>query len=126
MARARALLRKAGLTVATATKAVGVASDPQIGAVAGTTPSAGTSVAENQPVSVNVVAGLVLPNLVGQNIDTIQKWAGQNDVPLQITQVGEGQPQGTVPSQSPAVSQSPAPGTLVRPRQTVSVSVVGS
>ena len=41
--KAKALLRKAGLTVAAATKPVGVASNPQVGAIAGTTPAAGTS-----------------------------------------------------------------------------------
>jgi serine/threonine-protein kinase len=115
--QAKALLRKAGLTVAAATKPVGVASNPQIGAVAGTTPAAGTSVAENVPVTVNVVAGLALPNLVGQNIDTIQGWAGQNHINIQPTQVDSSQPQGTI------VAQSPAPATPVQPGQTVNVSV---
>jgi len=115
--QARALLRKAGLTVAAATKPVGVASDPQMGAVAGTTPAAGTSQPENQPVTVNVVAGLALPDLVGQNIDTIQGWAGQNHVSIQPAQVDSNQPQGTI------VAQSPAPTTPVQPGQTVSVSV---
>jgi serine/threonine-protein kinase len=117
VAKARALLRKAGLTVAAATKPVGVASNPQIGAVAGTTPAAGTSVPENQPVSVNVVAGLALPNLVGQNIGTIQGWAGQNNISIQPTQVDSSQPQGTI------TAQSPAPNTPVQPGQTISVSV---
>ncbi len=115
--QAQALLRKAGLTVAAATKPVGVASNPQVGAVAGTTPAAGTSWPENKPVAVNVVAGLALPDLVGQNIDTIQGWAGQNHVSIQPTQVNSSQPQGTI------VAQSPAPMTPVQPGQTVSVSV---
>jgi eukaryotic-like serine/threonine-protein kinase len=117
VAQAQALLRKAGLTVASATQPVGVASNPQIGAVAGTTPPAGTSWPENKPVSVNVVAGLALPNLVGQNIDTIQGWAGQNNVSIQPTQVDSNQPQGTI------TAQSPAPNTPVQPGQTVNVSV---
>jgi beta-lactam-binding protein with PASTA domain/predicted Ser/Thr protein kinase len=117
VAQAQELLRKAGLTVAAATKPVGVASNPQIGAVAGTTPAAGTSVPENQPVSVNVVAGLALPNLVGQNIGTIQGWAGQNNISIQPTQVDSSQPQGTI------TAQSPAPNTPVQPGQTVNVSV---
>jgi serine/threonine-protein kinase len=115
--QAKALLRKAGLKVAAATKPVGVASNPQVGTVAGTTPAAGTSIPENQPVAVNVVAGLALPNLVGQNIGTIQGWAGQNNVNIQPAQVDSNQPQGTI------VAQSPAPMTPVQPGQTVSVSV---
>jgi eukaryotic-like serine/threonine-protein kinase len=117
VAQAQALLRKAGLTVAATTKPVGVASNPQIGAPAGTTPPAGTSWPENKPVAVNVVAGLALPNLVGQNIDIIQGWAGQNNISIQTTQVDSNQPQGTI------TAQSPAPNTPVQPGQTVNVSV---
>jgi serine/threonine-protein kinase len=117
VAHAVALLRKAGLTVAAKTKPVGVPSNPQLGVVAGTTPAEGTSVPENEPVTVNVVAGLALPDLVGQDIGTIQGWAGQNHINIQPTQVSGSQPQGTI------VAQSPAPNTPVQPGQTVSVSV---
>jgi beta-lactam-binding protein with PASTA domain len=117
VAKARALLRKAGLTVAAKTEPVGVPSNPQLGAVAGTTPAEGTSQPENKPVVVNVVAGLALPDLVGQDIGTIQGWAGQNHINIQPTQVDSSQPQGTI------VAQSPAPKTPVQPGQTVSVSV---
>jgi serine/threonine-protein kinase len=117
VAQAKAALRAAGLTVSSATKPVGAASDPQIGAVAGTTPAEGTSVPENEPVFVNVVAGLALPDLVGQNIGTIQAWAGQHNISIQPTQVDSSQPQGTI------VAQSPAPSTPVQPGQAVSVSV---
>jgi serine/threonine-protein kinase len=117
VAQAKAALRAAGLTVSSSTNPVGVASNPQIGAVAGTTPAAGTSWPENQPVKVNVVAGLTLPDLVGQNIGTIQAWAGQNHINIQPTQVNSSQPQGTI------VAQSPSPTTPVQPGQTVSVSV---
>jgi serine/threonine-protein kinase len=117
VAQAEALLRKAGLTVAAQTVPVGVPSDPHLGTVAGTTPAEGTSQPENKPVAVNVVAGLALPNLVGQNIDTIQGWAGQNNVTIQPTQVDSSQPQGTI------VAQSPAEATPVQPGQTVNVSV---
>ena len=115
--QAIALLRKAGLTVASKTNPVGVPSNPQLGTVAGTTPAAGTSWPENKPVSVNVVAGLALPNLVGQNIGTIQGWAGQNHINIQPTQVNSSSPQGTI------VAQSPAQNTPVQPGQTVNVSV---
>ena len=117
VAQAMAALRAVGLTVSPATKPVGVASNPQIGQVAGTTPAAGTSVPENEPVFVNVVAGLALPDLVGQDIGTIQAWAGQHNINIQPTQVDGSQPQGTI------VAQSPAPATPVQPGQTVSVSV---
>jgi serine/threonine-protein kinase len=112
-----ALLRKSGLTVAAKAEPVGVPSNPQLGAVAGTTPAAGTSQPENKPVVVNVVAGLALPDLVGQNIGTIQGWAGQNHINIQPTQVDSSQAQGTI------VAQSPAPKTPVQPGQTVTVSV---
>ena len=116
-AQAMAVLRKAGLTVASATEAVGGQSYSQIGMVAGTTPAAGTSVAENKPVSVNVVEGLALPDLVGQNIDAVQQWAGSNQITLQPTTVQSNQQQGTI------VTQSPAPQTPVKQGATVSVSV---
>jgi serine/threonine-protein kinase len=112
-----AALRAAGLTVSSSTKPVGAASDPQIGAVAGTTPASGTSVPENKPVYVNVVAGLALPPLVGEDLQTIQGWAAQNNISIQPTQVNSDQPQGTI------VAQSPAAGTPVKQGQTVDVSV---
>ena len=65
----------------------------------------------------DVVAGLALPNLVGQNIDTIQGWAGTNHITIQPTPVDSNQPQGTI------VAQSPAPTTPVQAGQTVNVSV---
>jgi serine/threonine-protein kinase len=117
VAQAEALLRAAGLTVAPVTKKVGAASDPVIGAVAGTSPGAGTSWPENKPVTVNVVAGLTLPDLVGQIVGAIQGWAGQNHVSIKATQVSSSQPQGTI------VAQSPGPSTPVQPGQAVTVSV---
>jgi beta-lactam-binding protein with PASTA domain len=119
VAQAEAALRAAGLTVAPVTRQVGAAGDPVIGAVAGSIPAAGTSVPETKPVVIEVVAGLALPNLVGQDIGVIQKWAAQNHLSLQLTQVSSGQQQGTV------LAQSPARGTPVPPGQTVSVSVSG-
>jgi serine/threonine-protein kinase len=68
-------------------------------------------------VAVEVVAGLALPNLVGQDINAIQQWAGQNQLNLQQTTVQSSQQQGTI------VSQSPAAGTPVKPGQSISVSV---
>jgi serine/threonine-protein kinase len=117
VAAAEATLRAAGLTVATATKPVGAQSNPVIGQVAGTDPPAGTSWQENKPVVVEVVAGLALPNLVGQDINAIQQWASQNGLSLQPTAVQSDQQQGTI------TAQSPAPGTPVKQGQSISVSV---
>jgi eukaryotic-like serine/threonine-protein kinase len=117
VAQAEAALRAAGLTVAAATQPVGVPSNPVIGQLAGTNPAAGTSTPENKPVTVEVVAGLSLPNLVNQNITAVQQWAGQNQVTIQATQVTNNAAQGTI------VTQSPIAGSVVTPGQTVSVSV---
>jgi serine/threonine-protein kinase len=117
VAQAEAALRAAGLTVAADTKPVGVASNPQIGQVAGTDPPAGTSQPENQPVAIEVVEGLALPQLVGQDINAIQQWASANGLNLQQTTVQSSQQAGTITAQSPAA------GTPVRPGQSISVSV---
>jgi len=117
VAQAEAALRAAGLTVASATKPVGAPSNPVIGQVAGTDPGAGTSWPENQPVTVEVVAGLALPNLVGQDINAIQQWASANQLTLQPTTVPGSQQQGTI------IAQSPVAGTPVRQGQVISVSV---
>jgi serine/threonine-protein kinase len=117
LGQATAALRAAGLTVASTTKPVGVQSNPVIGQIAGTDPAAGTSWPENQPVTIEVVAGLALPNLVGQDINAIQQWAGANQLNLQQTTVQSSQQQGTIVAQSPAV------GTPVKQGQSISVSV---
>ncbi len=64
-----------------------------------------------------MVAGLSLPNLVGQDVNSIEQWAANNNIHLQPTTVQSNQPQGII------VSQSVAPGTPVPPGSTVSVSV---
>ena len=116
--QAMAALRAAGLTVAPAPKKVGVPNNPQIGAFGGTEPAAGTSWPENKPVYVDQVAGLGLPNLVGQNIQTIQSWAGQHDINLQVTQEDNSAAAGTI------LTQSPGAQSLVTPGQTtVTVTV---
>jgi serine/threonine-protein kinase len=117
VAQAEAALRAAGLTVASATKPVGAASNPVIGQVAGTDPPAGTSWPENKPVAVEVVEGLALPNLVGQDINAIQQWASANQLTLEPTTVQSSQQQGTITAQSPAA------GTPVKQGQTISVQV---
>ncbi len=106
-----ALLRKAGLTVSDTPKNV-AADGVAVGTVTGTTPAAGTSWPATRTVYVDVVAGIPLPNLVGQNIGTIQGWAGSNNIQLNVVQVTNSQPQGII------VRQSPDQGTPVAPGQT--------
>jgi len=62
---------------------------------------------------VNVVEGLGVPNLVGQNIQSIQGWAGQHGINIQPTQVNNNALQGTI------LSQSPAANTIIKQGQTV-------
>jgi serine/threonine-protein kinase len=117
VAQAEAALRAAGLTVAATTKKVGVPSNPVVGQFAGTDPAAGASVPENQPVTVEEVAGLSLPSLVNQNIDAAQQLAAQDQFTLQPTQVNSNQPQGTI------VAQAVPPNSVVQPGEAVGVSV---
>jgi serine/threonine-protein kinase len=74
-------------------------------------------VPENQPITLNVVAGLALPNLVNQDINSIQAWAATNHITITPTTVDSNKPQGII------VSQSIPAGTPVQPGQTVSVNV---
>jgi beta-lactam-binding protein with PASTA domain len=115
--QAQAALKQAGLTVSSTTKPVGVNGTVVLNAVAGTVPPADTSWPQNQPVVIEVVAGLSLPNLVGQDVNSIEQWAANNNIHLQPTTVQSNQPQGII------VSQSVPPGTPVPPGGTVSVSV---
>jgi eukaryotic-like serine/threonine-protein kinase len=117
LSQAEAALRAAGLTVSSTTKPVGVNGTVVLNSVAGTVPPANTSWPQNQPVTIEVVAGLALPNLVGQDINAIEQWAGGNNIHLQPTNVQSNQPQGII------VAQSDAPGTPVPPGSTVAVSV---
>jgi eukaryotic-like serine/threonine-protein kinase len=117
LAQAEAALRTAGLTASPTTKPVGVTGTVVLGAVAGTMPAAGTPWPENKPVVIEVVAGLSLPTLVGQNINSIQQWAAGNNITLQANTVQSNQPQGII------LSQSVPPSTPVRPGSTVTVSV---
>jgi beta-lactam-binding protein with PASTA domain/predicted Ser/Thr protein kinase len=117
VADATTALRAVGLTVSSTTKAVGVTGTVVVNSVAGTTPAAGTSWPQDKPVTIEVVAGLSLPPLTGEDIGTIQQWAGQNHINLQQTPVASNKPQGII------VAQSPAAGTPVPPGGTVNVSV---
>jgi eukaryotic-like serine/threonine-protein kinase len=114
---AKATLRQAGLLVSDTTKPVGVAGVVVLGSVAGTTPAAGTSWPANRVVYVNVVAGMALPDFVGQDINTIQGWAGSNNIQLNPVQVTSSQQQGII------VRQTPAAGTPVTAGQAVTVYV---
>ena len=114
---AKATLRQAGLLVSDTTKPVGVAGVVVLGSVEGTTPAAGTSWPANRVVYVNVVAGMALPDFVGQDINTIQGWAGSNNIQLNPVQVASSQQQGII------VRQSPAAGTPVTAGQAVTVYV---
>ena len=69
-------------------------------------------------VYVNEVAGMALPNLVGQDFNTVQNnWANPNHIQLSQMQVANNQPQGII------VRQSPAPNTPVAQGETVTVYV---
>ena len=117
LGQAISVLRAAGLTVNDTPDKVGV-DGAAVNSVAGTTPAAGTSWPANRAVTVNVVAGMALPNLVGQDFNTVQNnWANPNNIHLNQVQVASNQPQGII------VRQSPAPGTPVTQGQTVTVDV---
>ncbi len=116
LANAVALLRKAGLTVSGTPRDV-AADGVAVGTVTGTTPPAGTSWPATSTVYVNVVAGMALPPLVGENISVIQGWAQSNNIQLRQVQVQGNQPQGII------VRQAPAPGSPVAPGGTVTVYV---
>ena len=69
-------------------------------------------------VYVNQVAGMALPNLVGQDFNTVQNnWANPNHIQLNQQQVASQQPQGII------VRQSPAPNTPVTQGESVTVYV---
>ena len=112
-----ALLRKDGLTVSSQPQNVGTTGNAQIGSVAGTNPPAGTSWPADKTVYVEVVAGQSLPNLVGQNAGSIQTWAQQNNINLQQQQQTSSQAAGVI------IAQSPAPGSVITPNETVTITV---
>jgi beta-lactam-binding protein with PASTA domain len=95
-----------------------VAANAPVGTVVGTNPSAGSTVPQTQAVTILVAAGPPLPDFRGQGVDAAKQWAGQHGVTLvQQPDNNSQQPQGTVTGQQP-----PA-GSLVRPGQTVTVTV---
>jgi len=116
VAQAQAALRGAGLTPGQVKQvASGSAS---AGTVVGTQPGAGTVWPANQPVAIQVSAGPPLPDFVGQNEQTIQQWAAQNGITLNVQQdAASSQPQGTITRQSPAA------GTPITSNETVTIGV---
>jgi serine/threonine-protein kinase len=95
-----------------------IGSDAPVGTVTGTNPPAGTTWPQTKTVTILISGGLQLPNFFGENVQTAQQWANQHGVTLQPRQDNNSQqPQGTITGQEPGAK------TLVRPGETVIVSV---
>ena len=109
-------LRNVGLTPGQVRK---VASDSvDAGIVVSTQPGAGLSSPQPTPVVITVSEGPPLPNFVGQDEQSIQQWAAQNGITLNVQQeTGSSQPQGTI------TRQSPVPGTPITDNETVTIGV---
>jgi eukaryotic-like serine/threonine-protein kinase len=116
LAAAQAALRGAGLRPGAVHQVA--SSSASAGVVVSTQPAAGTSWPQTQPVAINVSAGPPLPNFVGQNVQTIQGWAAQNGIALNVQQdATSSQPQGVITRQSPAA------GTPITSNETVTIGV---
>ena len=113
---AESALRNDGLTVGQVRKVA--SSSVDAGMVVSTSPAAGRLWPQPKPVTISVSEGPPLPNFVGQNVQAIQQWAGQNSIQLNVQQDGHSdQPQGTI------TRQSPAEGTPITQNETVTVQV---
>jgi serine/threonine-protein kinase len=112
VAGADSVLRNAGLTVAATTDKV-ASSTLAVGAIAGTTPTTNTPWPVTKPVTVQVVAGFPMPELVQQNISDVQNWASQNSITLTQQQVSNSAAAGTIISQSIPANSPVAPGSTV-------------
>ena len=113
---AESALRRAGLSVGRVRKVA--SSSVDAGIVVGTTPAAGLLWPQPKPVAISVSEGPPLPNFVGQNVQVIQAWAGQNGIQLNVQQDSNSdQPQGTI------THQSPAENTPISQNETVTVEV---
>jgi serine/threonine-protein kinase len=111
---AQAALRGAGLTG----QVQRVASSAAAGVVISSQPAAGALWPQPKPVVLMVSEGPPLPSFVGQNVQTIQQWASQNGITLNVQQdTGSTQPQGII------IRQSPVAGTPISPNETVTVGV---
>ena len=109
-------LRAAGLTPGPVRKVASGSVDA--GIVVSTTPAAGLTWPQPKPVDIMVSEGPPLPSFIGQDEQTIQQWASQNGITLNVQQDGgSSQPQGTITRQSPAA------GTPVTQNETVTIGV---
>ena len=116
LADARQALRRDGLTVGPVHKVASSSADA--GIVISTSPAAGLRWPQTKPVTISVSEGPPLPNFVGQNVQAIQAWAGQNGIQLNVQQdATSDQPQGTITRQSPAAD------TPITQNETVTVFV---
>jgi serine/threonine-protein kinase len=109
---AESVLQKAGLSVSATTDKV-ASTSLAVGAIAGTTPAAHTSWPVTKPVSIDVVAGFPMPNLVQQNINGVQGWASQNGITLNQQQASNSAAAGTIIAQSVPENAPVAPGSTV-------------
>ncbi|HYZ52037.1 MAG TPA: Stk1 family PASTA domain-containing Ser/Thr kinase [Streptosporangiaceae bacterium] len=117
LASAQAALRSAGLTPSGQVRRV-ISSAAAAGVVISTQPAAGTPWPQPKPVVITVSEGPPLPTFIGQDEHTIEQWAAQNGITLNVTHdSSSSQPQGII------TQQSPAPGTPVTANETVTVGV---
>jgi beta-lactam-binding protein with PASTA domain len=113
-----AALRAAGLTVSDQPQQVGQ-QGAQIGSVAGTNPPAGTMWPANKAVSVEVVQGPPMPDLIGEDEQSVQQnWAQPNGFTLNVQQ-------DTTSTAAAGIitRQDPPPKSPLSPGQTITVWV---
>ncbi len=116
LAEAQRALRNTGLTPGQVRKVASGSVDA--GIVVSTQPAAGLSSPQQTPIAITVSKGPPLPDFRGQDQQTIQQWASQNGITLNVRQdTGSSQPQGTI------TGQSPAPGTPITVNETVTIGV---
>jgi serine/threonine-protein kinase len=114
LAAAQAALQRVHLTY----KVDRVGSDAPVGTVLGTKPGAGTSWPQTKPVTIQVAAGLPIPNFFGLTLQVAQQWASAHGANLQTQQdQNSSQPQGTITGQEPKA------GSLYQQGETVIVNV---
>ena len=116
LAGAQQALRNAGLTPGQVRKVASGSVDA--GIVVSTQPAAGLSSPQQAPIAITVSEGAPLPDFRGQDQQSIQQWASQNGITLNVQQdTGSSQPQGII------TRQSPAPGTPITVNETVTIGV---
>jgi len=116
LAGAQQALRNAGLTPGPVRKVPSGSVDA--GIVVSTQPAAGLSSPQQTPIAMTVSEGPPLPDFRGQDQQSIQQWASQNGITLNVQQdTGSSQPQGAI------TRQSPAPGTPLTVNETVTIGV---